>query len=202
MYLKPATPFKYWSFIVFLHYFQVANVLGSRAGVHKLTMFYVAVSGFITGKLANIHLVSVCHASDLSRFGYGPILKPLMADLEALSIGEPVILNDGTSKLIHARLQHIAADNLAANQIIGINRSFSKGHFCRFCYAHSEECAYMTRANMSNVRSAVSHQMDVECVEADSTFSKRTGVRERSSLDTLSYFSAIENTVPDVMWVR
>ena len=44
---------------------------------------------------------------------------------------------------LHARLEHISADNLAANQLMGFNRSFSKGYYCRFCYADAEKCAHM-----------------------------------------------------------
>ena len=122
---------------------EVGNALGSRAGVHKLTMFYVAVEGFTDGKLSSIHLSIVCHASDLERFGYGPIMRPLIADLEMLYGGVEVTLENGTECVIHAKLEHLSADNLAANQILGMNRSFSKGHYCRFCYANADLCAVM-----------------------------------------------------------
>ena len=178
---------------------EVGNPLGSRAGVHKLTMFYVAVEGFSSGQLSNIHLVLVCHASDLARFGYGPVLKPLLHDLEKLSVGVKVVAADDITYSIQARVEHIAADNLAANQILGFNRSFSKGHFCRFCYADAETCACAVIEDPKLLRSSASHQQDIDRVETDASWSKRTGVRERSALDGLSYLSILDATVPDVM---
>ena len=178
---------------------EVGNPLGSRAGVHKLTMFYIAVDGFYDGKLNNIHLALICHASDLARFGYKPILKPLLTDLEELNMGVKVQARDGNEYSLHARLEHISADNLAANQLMGFNRSFSKGHYCRFCYADAEKCAHMVCQDSTIMRTAASHRLDVESVEADKNSSKRTGVRERSALDDLSYYSVLNSTVPDIM---
>lgn len=178
---------------------EVGNALGSRAGVHKLTMFYIVVDDFNDGKLNSIHLCLVSHASDLNRFGYGPVLAPLFKDLEQLYQGVSIKLHDGTEAVIHAVLQHIAADNLAANQIMGLNRSFSKGHYCRFCYVKGNDCATMVVADQSLLRSATNHQLDVEFAEVDPSFSKRTGVRTRSALDHLSYFSLHDSTVPDLM---
>ena len=178
---------------------EVGNALGSRAGVHKLTMFYVAVDDFNNGKLNNIHLSIVCHASDLNRFGYSPILKPLLNEMEQLYRGVSVTLDDGSEIVIHAVLQHLSADNLAANQILGMNRSFSKGHYCRFCYAPAEECYRMVCADCRKMRTSAEYLLDIERVEADSSHSKLTGVRSRSALCSLSYFSPIESTVPDIM---
>lgn len=178
---------------------ETGNPLGSRAGVHKLTMFYIAVDGYYDGRLNSIHLALICHASDLALFGYQPILKPLLADLEELATGMTVIAKDGNEYVLHARLEHISADNLAANQLMGFNRSFSKGHFCRFCYADSDQCARMVGEDISIMRSATNLQIDVETVEVDPSFSKRTGVRARSALDNLSYFSILDGTVPDIM---
>lgn len=181
---------------------EVGNPLGSRAGIHKLTMFYIAVDGFYDGKLNNIHLELICHASDLSRFGYKPILKPLIEDLEMLALGVKVQARDGNEYIVQARLEHISADNLAANQIMGFNRSFSKGHYCRFCYANADICSQMVCQDSTLLRSATNHRLDVEFVEADTSFSKRTGVRERSALDDISYYSLLDSTVPDVMYVQ
>ena len=187
------------SLILYHDDIEVGNVLGSRAGVHKLTMFYVAVEGFNDGKLSNIHLVTVCHASDISRFGYKPILKPLVDDLGQLYDGVAVTLDDGTDCVIRAKLEHNCADNLAANQILGMNRSFSKGHYCRFCYAVAELCARMVSPDCSLYRSSTLHQRDVDPVLINPGYSKQTGVRERSALSEIPYLSIIDSTVPDIM---
>ena len=177
---------------------EVGNALGLQAGVHKLTMFYVAVEGFTDGKLSSIHLSIVCHASDLERFGYGPIMRPLIADLEMLYGGVEVTLENGTECVIHAKLEHLSADNLAANQILGMNRSFSKGHYCRFCYANADLCAVMVSPDHCLCRSPAGYLKDVQAASVNPGNSKQTGVREKSALSDISYFSVIDATVPDI----
>lgn len=147
----------------------------------------------------------ICHASDLACFGYGPILKPLLADLELHSGGFSVTVNDGKEYILRAPLDHITADNLAANQIMGLNGSFSKEDLlavdCRFCYTDAKKYPYMVYADSTILRSGTNHLIDFMCVEADSSFSKRTGVREISAVADLSYHSLLVSTVSYIIAV-
>lgn len=175
---------------------ECGNVLGSRAGVYKLTMFYFSGHNQSSSNLRSIHLAIVCHASDVKTYGYAAVLSPLLSDLSKLSVG--LDISDGANP-IFASLEHIVGDNLAANAILGMNQSFSAGHYCRFCYVSGADAAISTHSHSELPRSRVSHQFDVECVEALPSFSTKTGVKERCVFDELPYFSGVEATVPDIM---
>lgn len=73
---------------------EIANPLGSKAGVHKLTMFYMSVKGVDQSSLSNIHLVAVVNSADLKLYGYNQILQPLYHDLDVL--GKGYMRSDGT----------------------------------------------------------------------------------------------------------
>ena len=177
---------------------EVGNPLGSRAGVHKLTMFYYTIHGYTTGKLNCINLLLVCHASDLKSFGYKVVLDPLLRDLKELDAGIQDLQNR-TPHLIKARLTHVVGDNLAANQILGLVCSFTNTHYCRFCYISGREANFTVSSHGQLCRSATSHQLDVEFLSFSSDFYKSTGVKEACVLDTLDYFSSMDATVPDIM---
>lgn len=177
---------------------EVGNALGSRAGVHKLTMFYYSVHGFVTGKLNSIHLAAVCYAADIKTYGYVSVLKPIIDELHSLNEG--VLVQDGdSSALLQARIEHIVGDNLAANQLLGMICSFSNGHFCRFCYISGAESKTATSARGQLVRSAVSHKLDIEMLRQNPEYYKSSGVKEACALNQLEYFSPFDSTVPDIM---
>lgn len=179
---------------------EVANVLGSRAGVYKMTMFYYSIHGQNASKLQSIHLAIVCHATDLKQFGYSAVLKPFIDDMSKLYHGVSIGSFDH-SDLLHATLEHIAGDNLAVNALLGMNQSFSAGYFCKLCYIPGSEVSSSTRASGQLPRCRVSQQFDAEMVKAIPDFSTRTGVKNACPLDELEYFSGVESTVPDIMYV-
>jgi hypothetical protein len=177
---------------------ETANALGSRSGVHKLTMFYIYVQGSNSSKLSSIHLVIAAYASDLKQFGYDAVLKPLIADLKKLDSGIPI--HKGTNRvLLKARLVQLVGDNLAANQTIGMVSSFSAKHFCRFCIMSSEQTQYATVCPANLLRTKENHALHVSQAKDHASSYKNHGVKNGSSLDDLPYFSCIESTVPDIM---
>lgn len=143
----------------------------------------------------------VCHSSDIIDHGYENVLQPLVQDLQTLYDGHPTSYpNNGTRpRVIHAKLEHLVGDNLAANQILGLVTSFNKTHYCRFCYISGEHAAACVSAYDIPIRTSTSHQLDVEMIEANAVSFKTTGIKSRCALDEVSYFSGVESTVPDVM---
>lgn len=181
---------------------EVANPLGSRAGVHKLTMFYYSVHGQMTSSLQSIHLAIVCHASDVKEHGYDSILRPFICDLNKLFTGVEIQLKNASNSesVMKASLEHVVGDNLAANAILGMVQSFRGGYFCRFCYIPGNEVSSSSHCRDQLRRSDVSHFLDVERV-MDSATDKVAicGVKEPCALDQLPYFSGVKATVPDIM---
>lgn len=67
--------------------FETANPLGPKRGSHKLGCIYFILRNLPTklnSVLMNIHLVSLFHVEDLKKYGFGPILQPLLNDLKCL----------------------------------------------------------------------------------------------------------------------
>ena len=183
---------------------ECGNSLGSRAGVNKMTMFYMSVGNgscdtCTKGKLTSIHLVLICHAADLSTYGYEPILRPLLDDLAKLNVGVEVISGDYTQHTLRARLEHLAGDNLAANQILGLVSSFSNTYFCRFCYINSADATLYSNNHDAPKRTATTHQVDVETAASCPDHYKKSGVKGACVFDELPYFSGVDSTVPDIM---
>lgn len=177
---------------------ELANPLGSRAGVHKLTMFYVTLQGTDSSSLAAIHPVIVAYASDVKLYGYDSILKPLVRDLKLLDSGLKISIA-GENVCIRARLVQLVGDNLAANQTIGLVQSFRADFFCRFCMMPREQCETAVRADSQRLRTRQLHDIHLAEVAANPQSYKHSGVKRPVILDTLSYFSVIESTVPDCM---
>ena len=110
---------------------EVANPLGAKSGVHKLSMYYFSVINLpaeLLSSTSHIHLAAVAMSQDVKLVGNNAILSQLVSDLKTLEAGVTV---DG--ELVRATLAVIAADNLAANSLLNMTDSFVADHCCRFC---------------------------------------------------------------------
>lgn len=117
---------------------EIANPLGAKSGVHKLSMFYfmlLNLPGSYIGHTSHIHLVAAANAQDIRCLGIDIFLGRLISDVKKLEDG--VIIN---GKLRRGTVAIICADNLAANQLYGMTESFSAEHYCRFCVCSKTEC--------------------------------------------------------------
>lgn len=152
------------------HDIECDNGLGSRASINKPTMFYMTVNDCMTnsstkGKLSAINLGLVCYSSDITEYGYKKILQPLIDDLRKLYDGVVLVGADGRKCTLHAKLEHLVGDNLAANQILNMVTSF-RTHYCRFGYISGADPSSAVTCTKP-LRTAATHQRDVEAAEAD-----------------------------------
>lgn len=178
---------------------EIANPLGSKAGVHKLTMFYMSVHDSTSpSDLQSIHLVAVCYASDLKEYGYDKVMKPFIADLENLNNGVHVVSNEKVT-VLRARLVQLIGDNLAANQILGMVASFQANHYCRFCVMPSWQTKSALFHDPALYRTSTMHKEHLTLLAQDQSSTSQTGVKAPAALDCVSYFSAYEASVPDTM---
>lgn len=69
--------------------FETANPLGSKRGVHKIGALYFVLRNpppKFNSALMNIHLVMLFHTEDLKKYGFDPILDPLINDIKNLRV--------------------------------------------------------------------------------------------------------------------
>jgi hypothetical protein len=80
------------------------------------------------------------YASDVKRYGYNQILKPLFLQLQQLESDAGLAVNvAGQVKTVHGILGLFSADNLGAHSLLGFLESFSANFPCRFCLAHKDD---------------------------------------------------------------
>ena len=114
--------------------FETANPLGSKKGVHKLGCVYFVLrnsSPKLNSVLMSIHLVALFHSEDLKKYGFEPILKPLIDDLKILET-EGIQLPFSATPVKGSVIQ-VTGDNLALHALFGFVESFSATYCCRLC---------------------------------------------------------------------
>ena len=73
--------------IVYIDDFEVTNPIGPKAGTHKLGAVYFTVANVPPkhrSALKNIFLLMLCNASDAKMYGYEPIFRQFVQDINAL----------------------------------------------------------------------------------------------------------------------
>ncbi|XP_056466516.1 uncharacterized protein LOC130405457 [Gadus chalcogrammus] len=114
--------------------FETANPLGSKKGIHKLGCIYFILRNLspkLNSVLMNIHLVALFHSEDLKKYGFDPILKPLLNDLKILEADGMQVPFQPTP--LKGSVFQVTGDNLAIHGLFGFVESFSAKYCCRFC---------------------------------------------------------------------
>lgn len=116
--------------------YEVGNVLGSHAGIHKLGAVYVSVPclpPWRSSNLSNIFLTLLFHSSDRVTFGNNVIFRPIIDEFNYLS-ENGIQLDIPTFKgTVYFELGLILGDNLGLHSMLGLVESFSANFSCRHC---------------------------------------------------------------------
>ena len=128
------------SLILYHDELEVANPLGSRAGVHKLDMYYYSmgnISPKFRSKRCAVRLFAIANADLVKKYGIDCIMKPLVDDLQLLYEGYTFEVG-GIEKVIHGKVLMCNGDTLGQHYWggykEGVGAAFSK---CRHC-----QCAF------------------------------------------------------------
>lgn len=73
--------------LLFVDGCEIANPLGSKAGMHKIGVIYCTVLNFppkFRSSLCNCFLVALYNAGDVKTYGFSPILQLLLDDVKLL----------------------------------------------------------------------------------------------------------------------
>lgn len=120
--------------------FETANPLGSKKGVHKLGCVYFILRNLsqkLNSVLMNIHLVALFHSEDLKKYGFEPILKPLIDDLKILET-EGIQLPFSATPVKSSVIQ-VTGDSLALHALFAFVESFSATYCCGLCLTDKSE---------------------------------------------------------------
>ena len=76
-------------------------------------------------------MVALFHTEDLKKYGFNPILEPLINDIKTLeSCGLDLPFS---AEKVHGTICQITGDNLGMHAILGFTESFSGRYFYRLC---------------------------------------------------------------------
>ena len=182
--------------------FEVSNPLGPKKGAHKLMPFYFLLDNILPNlkaSLKHIHLCILAKFSHVKKYGYGPILKPLLEDIHQLE-SEGIQLNmNGKTVHLFGSLIALCGDNLSAHGIGGFNQNFAHGRICRFCMASKDMIDSHFNESDYVLRNPATQKRHVEAVNKSKLFSKLYGVNSDCVFSSLASFDATTSLPPDLM---
>ena len=191
----------------FFDEFEVANALGTRAGIHKLGGVYWVIQNLpasLRSKLSQIFVVTLFHSEDVKTYGFEKILQPLVAELSHLEtdgIAVSVKLESGQveERIVKGSLSQICGDNLGMNQIFNMVASFTNTYFCRFCRIHSSEKNRCFREDPGQLRTVQTYDANVAAQAVNRATNNTEGIKGPCILNKIPSFHITRNYTVSIM---
>lgn len=182
--------------------FETANPLGSKRGVHKVGALYFVLRNLpprFNSAVMNIHLVALFHSEDVKKYGFDPILQPLIKDIKTLE-------TDGldlpfSNEKSYGTITQITGDNLGMHAILGFTESFSGNYFCRLCLIDksSAQKVYSEDSQLMVMRGREVFEMHCNELQSNPQKTSVFGLKHNSSLNCLQFFHVCNNFSLDIM---
>ena len=99
---------------------EIANPLGSKAGMHKIGVVYCTILNIplkFRSSLCNCYLVGLYNSGDVKTYGFDPILRPLVEDIEELERDGLHIDTDVFQGRVQIGIAQVTGDNLGLNRL-------------------------------------------------------------------------------------
>ncbi len=176
---------------------EIANPLGSKAGLHKISVIYCTILNLpprFRSSLCNCFLISLFNSGDVKTYGYEPILRPLVNDIQSLEKEGLPITTDIFTGTLKVSIAQVTGDNLGMNGILGYVESFMSNHYCRHCRMHREEMQIALIENAAQRRNIENYEKDLQSNNA-----RATGIKSPCLLNEVENFHVSTNHAPDVM---
>ncbi|XP_031359486.1 uncharacterized protein LOC116183029 [Photinus pyralis] len=183
--------------VIFYDDFEISNVLGSHAGIHKLGGLYVSIPALpphIVSQLNHTFMLSLCHSSDKTQFKNKKVFQPAIDELNYLHTTGITITTEFFTGVIKFKVVCLTGDNLGLNSILGFTESFVANHYCRICNAPKKCMQSMTIQNNELMRDMNSYLQQLEMKDVS-----KTGIKESCCWLELNGFDPFEHTAVDVM---
>ena len=198
------------SLLLYYDEIDICNPLGSKAGVHKMSMFYYSFANVdikFRSKLEAIRLLAVAESRLVKKYGVDKILEPFISDMIALSNGVDMMF-DKEIKTIKAHLIAVLGDTPACHSLggfkEGVGFAFSK---CRECMCTSQNMTQAFDSLSFTPRCLTTHLQQCNEIDlADTEYMKSHlcttfGINRRSSLLKVPNFDVCTMMPQDVMHV-
>ena len=180
------------------------NPLRGHASIHKVGTVFFTIQNLpprYNTASVNVHLAAQYHSVDVKKYGFGPVLNPLMEDIRLLEMeGIDINVKNLGTRRIFATISNFCGDALGMNQIFGMVESFSCDYCCVICYATREQMGKYFFESDFELRTQRSFELDLEELE-DSQVHHVRGVKRESFLNSSAYFNIANNKNYDIMHV-
>jgi hypothetical protein len=180
---------------------SITNPIGAKRDSHKFTCFYYLLDDMpeiSRSRVNSIGLFCMCYTQQLKDQNNQTILMDVLVnDLNKLQ-NERITISCPSSR-IYFVFSVVCADNLAANEIGGFQRTFSSGSFCRHCFITYEE-RLIPLTDISFVpRTILKHDMILSRIIANNNDRIIQGVKCHSWFKNLIGFHLTQSLPPDIM---
>ena len=176
---------------------EIANPLGSKAGLHKIGVIYCTILNIpprFRSSLSNCFLVSLYNAADVKTYGYAPILQPAVDDIKLLEREGLRIVSDVFEGTVRVSIAQLTGDNLGVNGILGFVESFVSNCYCRHCKMHRNEMHTCSVERPDQLRNVDNYEEDLQLNNPSAT-----GVKVPCLLNDADNFHITSNYAPDIM---
>lgn len=183
--------------------FEVCSGLKTKTVTHNVTAVYFRIRNLpakFNSRLDNIHLVALCKVQDLKQCdeSFDNIAKEIVSEISKMQTDGIKVDDDLEMK---GTLVNICADNLGANGLYGLIKSFNTDGFCRICECTKRESEIQIRESPELMRRKDNYMEYVEIAklgEAKDTKESK-GIVQYCLFNELEYFHIFENYCVDIM---
>ncbi|XP_036392657.1 uncharacterized protein LOC118783083 isoform X1 [Megalops cyprinoides] len=152
----------------------------------------------------NIHLVALFHLEDLKKYGFDPILQPLVNDLKVLETqGIQVPFSDTPLRCISQLFSviQVTGDNLAIHGLFGTVESFSATYCCPFCLTDKTSLQFVFNEDNPDLILCTKELYTEHCnaVAQNPTLVHSFGVKRTCPLNALQFFHCSDNYAVNIM---
>ncbi|XP_022821285.1 uncharacterized protein LOC111352853 isoform X1 [Spodoptera litura] len=184
---------------LFLYFddYETGNVLGSRAGQHKLGAVYISLPclpAYRSSSLKNIFLFLLFHSADRVTFGNKVIFRCVIDELNYLADAGIEFAVPGFTGTVYFELGLILGDNLGIHSICGFIESFSANFPCRICKTRKDVMKNQCVEDTSLLRNDINYQSDLLVGNPS-----ETGIKEKCIWLELNNFSLFDQIAVDWM---
>ncbi|CAN7941352.1 unnamed protein product [Ixodes pacificus] len=181
---------------------EIVKPLGSKREVHKILVVYFSVINIharCRSQVRAIHVALVLYKL-VDKHGIDAILKPLVADVPALSTTGFTVQKGAATLKVTSILVAFCGDNLSMNRLCGFTCCFNRGHPCRFCTVPYSKLSPIFHEIDVQVRNKTLHRSHVESAKVNQPLSTALyGVKSESPLLGIGYFGMTLQLPPDLM---
>ena len=187
---------------------EVCNPLGSKAGKHKVDMFYyslVNIDPKFRSKHCAVRLLAICNTNFVKKYGIEKVLSPIVDDVNRLYEGYPMLLQEKEFS-VFGKVVMCLGDTLGQHlwggfkEGVGVSRQK-----CRHCYCEFDDMQGLFREELFVTRNKELYEQNCSEIKNAETRKNRQeleteyGINKRSYLNNFKEFDVTEQLPQDIM---